>query len=202
MRIRALTTEYNNIGALRAPAVVASSLGKCFAEPVGALPHAENRLSALSTAENLPRRAAENGDVMPKIIIGVDLGDARTGLAVYGRSGTIAVGCGTVRTQVFREVVEAVSEVALQQGAELIVVGNPVNMNGTQGPRSEKCRAFAKEVSELSGIPVELYDERLTTVVAHQFLSDSNVRGKKRKDSVDELSATLILQDYADRNLK
>lgn len=139
---------------------------------------------------------------MPKIIIGVDLGDARTGLAVYGKSGTIAVGCGTVRTQVFREVVEAVSEVALREGAELIVVGNPVNMNGTQGPRSEKCRAFAEEVAALSGIPVELYDERLTTVVAHQFLSDSGVRGKKRKNSVDELSATLILQDYADRNLK
>lgn len=139
---------------------------------------------------------------MPRIIIGVDLGDARTGLAIYGKSGTIAVGCGTVRTQVFREVVEEVARVALREGAGLIVVGNPVNMNGTSGPRSEKCRAFAEAVAEVAGIPAELYDERLTTVAAHRFLSDSGVRGKKRKNSVDELSATLILQDYADRNFK
>lgn len=139
---------------------------------------------------------------MPKIIIGVDLGDARTGLAVYGKAGSLAVGCGTIRTQVFREVVAAVAEVARREGAELIVVGNPVNMNGTQGPRSEKCRAFAEEVSEAAGIPAQLYDERLTTVVAHQFLSESGVRSKKRKNSVDELSATLILQDFVDRNLK
>ena len=73
-------------------------------------------------------------------------------------------------------------------------------MNGTEGPRSEKCRAFAKMLGELSGIPVELYDERLTTVSAHNIMSELNVRGKKRKDNVDELSATIILQDYIDRH--
>ena len=65
-----------------------------------------------------------------------------------------------------------------------------------------KCRAFAAMLSELAGVPVELYDERLTTVSAHNILSELNVRGKKRKDNVDELSATLILQDYIDRNMK
>lgn len=134
-----------------------------------------------------------------RIILGVDLGDARTGLAVYGKSGSIAVGAGTVRGKSFRETASAVAEAAAREGAELIVVGNPVNMNGTEGPRSEKCRAFAELLREVSELPVELYDERLTTVVAHQYLSDSGVRGKKRKDTVDELSATLILQDYADR---
>ena len=134
-----------------------------------------------------------------KIILGVDLGDARTGLAVYGKSGSIAVGAGTVKGASFRETAAAVAEAARREGAELIVVGNPVNMNGSEGPRSEKCRAFAELVGELSGIAVELFDERLTTVVAHQYLTDSGVHGKKRKNTVDELSATLILQDYADR---
>ena len=91
---------------------------------------------------------------------------------------------------------------AKEKKAELIIVGNPINMNGTEGPRSEKCRAFAQMLYEMSGIPVELYDERLTTVSAHNILSELNVRGKKRKDNVDELSATLILQDYIDRNIK
>ena len=137
-----------------------------------------------------------------RMILGVDLGDARTGLAVYGKSGSIAVGAGTIRGASFRETAEAVAEAAKREGAELIVVGNPVNMNGTEGPRSEKCRAFAELLRELSGIAVELFDERLTTVVAHQYLSESGVHGKKRKNTVDELSATLILQDWADRNAK
>ena len=135
-----------------------------------------------------------------KIILGVDLGDARTGLAVYGKSGSIAIGAGTVRGASFRETAAAVADAARREGAGLIVVGNPVNMNGTEGPRSEKCRAFAELVRELSDVEVVLYDERLTTVVAHQYLSESGVYGKKRKNTVDELSATLILQDWADRN--
>ena len=99
-----------------------------------------------------------------------------------------------------RRTAEAVAAAAAEKKAELIVVGNPVNMNGTEGPRSEKCRAFAHMLGELSGIPVELYDERLTTVSAHNIMSELNVRGKKRKDNVDELSATIILQNYIDRN--
>lgn len=137
-----------------------------------------------------------------RIILGVDLGDARTGLAVYGKSGSIAVGAGTIRGASFKETVAAVAEAARREGASLVVVGNPVNMNGTEGPRSEKCRAFASQLAEASGLAVELFDERLTTVVAHQFLSESGVHGKKRKDTVDELSATLILQGWADRYAK
>ena len=136
----------------------------------------------------------------PKIILGVDFGDARTGLAIYGRSGSLAVGAGTVREASFKATVAAVAEAAKREGVQLIVVGDPVNMNGTRGPRSEKCRAFADALAEESGVRVELFDERLTTVEAHRFLSETNVRSKKRKNTVDELSATLILQDWADRN--
>lgn len=133
---------------------------------------------------------------MDKIILGVDYGDARTGLAV--NAGTFAFGAGCVRCEGMKKTAEGVARAAEERKAQLIVVGNPINMNGTEGPRSEKCRAFAGILSEMTGIPVELYDERLTTVTAHNILSEMNVRGKKRKDSVDELSATLILQDYID----
>ena len=135
-----------------------------------------------------------------KIVLGVDFGDARTGLAVSDRLGMLAVGAGCIKCEGFKKTAAAVAAAAKERGAEIIVVGNPINMNGTEGPRSEKCRDFAAYLSEISSLPVELCDERLTTVSAHRFLSDANVRGKKRKDSVDELSATLILQDYLDRN--
>lgn len=137
---------------------------------------------------------------MAKILLGVDYGDARTGLAT--NAGTFAFGAGCVRMEGMKKTAEAVAAAAAEKKAELIIVGNPLNMNGTEGPRSEKCRAFAAMLSEMAGIPVELYDERLTTVSAHNILSEINVRGKKRKDNVDELSATIILQDYIDRNMK
>ncbi len=134
-----------------------------------------------------------------KIIMGIDYGDARTGLAVCDRMGMLAVGAGCVKCEGMKKTAAAVAEAAKEKKAEMIVVGNPINMNGSEGPRSEKCRAFAEILRELTGLEVRLYDERLTTVSAHRFLSDQNVKGKKRKDSVDELSATLILQDFLDR---
>ena len=133
---------------------------------------------------------------MTKILLGVDYGDARTGLAT--NAGTFAFGAGCVRAEGMKKTAQAVADAAVAKKAELIVVGNPLNMNGTEGPRSEKCRAFAAMLEEMANIPVVLYDERLTTVNAHNILSELNVRGKKRKDNVDELSATLILQAYID----
>ncbi|MBQ8475212.1 MAG: Holliday junction resolvase RuvX [Clostridia bacterium] len=128
--------------------------------------------------------------------LGVDYGDARTGLA--SNAGTFAFGAGCVRAEGMKKTAQAVADAAIAKKADLIVVGNPINMNGTEGPRSEKCRAFAAMLEEMASIPVVLYDERLTTVNAHNILSELNVRGKKRKDTVDELSATLILQAYID----
>lgn len=116
---------------------------------------------------------------MAKIILGVDYGDARTGLAV--NAGTFAFGAGCVRCEGMKKTAEGVAAAAAERKAELIVVGNPINMNGTEGPRSEKCKAFAALLSEMTGIPVELYDERLTTVTAHNILSELNVRGKRER---------------------
>ena len=134
-----------------------------------------------------------------KIIMGIDYGDARTGLAVCDRMGMLAVGAGCIKCEGMKKTAQAIADAAKEKKAEMIVVGNPINMNGTEGPRSEKCRALCDMLHELTGLEVRLYDERLTTVSAHHFLSEQNVRGKKRKDSVDELSATLILQDFLDR---
>ena len=130
------------------------------------------------------------------IIVGIDFGDARTGLAVCDKFEMMASEAGCVRAESYKKALAAVGERLKELGAELAVVGNPVNMNGTAGPRSEKCRAFARELSELTGIPTDMYDERLTTVSAHKILSENNVRGKKRKATVDALSARLILEDY------
>ncbi len=130
------------------------------------------------------------------IIVGIDFGDARTGIAVCDKYEMMASEAGCVYADTYKKALAAVAERVRDLKAELIVVGNPINMNGTAGPRSEKCAAFARELSELCGIPAEMYDERLTTVSAHKILSDNNVRGKKRKAAVDSLSARLILEDY------
>ena len=74
-------------------------------------------------------------------------------------------------------------------------------MNGTRGPRSEKCAAFAAELAEASGVETELFDERLTSVVANNILSENGVRGKKRRNTVDEVAATLILEDWVKKNI-
>ena len=134
---------------------------------------------------------------MKGVLLGVDYGDMRTGLAVS--AGKMAFGAGCVLSKSMRKTVEGVAQAAQRRRAEGIVVGDPVNMDGTRGPRSEKCRIFADMLAQRTGLPVVLWDERLTTVSAHEILSEINVRGEKRKKAVDELSAALILQSYLDR---
>lgn len=130
------------------------------------------------------------------IIMAVDFGDARTGLAVSDSMGFMAHGAGCIKSAGFMKTADAVAAAAKEKGASLIVVGNPLNMNGTAGPRSDKCRAFAERVEEISGIRTVMQDERLTTVSAHRFLFDAGKSTIKHKDSVDELSAVLILESY------
>lgn len=130
------------------------------------------------------------------IIVGIDFGDARTGIAVCDKYEMMASEAGCIAADSYKKALELVGERVRELRAELIVVGNPVNMDGTSGWRSDKCKAFARELSEATGIPAEMYDERLTTVSAHKILSENNVRGKKRKATVDTLSARLILEDY------
>ena len=129
-------------------------------------------------------------------IIGVDFGDSRTGVAVSDYLGFTAQGLDTLKEKNTLRIVEHLIRVAAFYGASEFVVGLPKNMNGTIGERGKKTKKFAEELSERSGLPVTLWDERLSSVSAHNTLSEGNVRGQKRKDSVDRIAAVLILQGY------
>lgn len=133
-----------------------------------------------------------------KRIFGVDYGDARTGMAVSDLSGFIAGGIGVVKSTGMKKTAAAVADAVKKHDAGLIVVGYPVNMDGSEGTRAEKARIFADMLRELTGIPVELCDERLTTVEAYEIMDMTGTRGKKRRDRVDTLAAEIILQDYLD----
>ena len=136
--------------------------------------------------------------MLQKRILGVDFGDARTGLALSDISGFLASGAGTIKSTGFMKTAEEVVRIAREKDVGLIVLGHPINMNGTLGPRSEKAQAFAKVLQEQSGIEVVLFDERLSTANAHTMLNITNTRGQKRKSIIDEMSACLILQSYLD----
>ena len=133
------------------------------------------------------------------IIMSVDLGKARTGLAVCDKTEFLASPYKVIFEKSPNKLPEKVVQAALEAKAELIVVGLPKNMDGTEGESAQNARAFAEQLKELTGLPVEMQDERGTTITAHGYLNDTNTRGKKRKAVVDEVAATIILQDYLDK---
>ena len=130
------------------------------------------------------------------IILSVDYGDARTGIAVCDRMQILASPVTVINQSYEPKVIAQIKELSQKHGAERIVVGLPKNMDGSQGERAQKCRAFAQKLGEETGIETVLWDERLTTVSAHRALNVTNVTGKKRKDIVDAVSAVMILEDY------
>ena len=133
------------------------------------------------------------------IIMSVDLGKARTGLAVCDKTEFLASPYKVIFEKSPNKLPEKVVQAALEAKAELIVVGLPKNMDGTEGESAQNARAFAERLKELTGLPVDMQDERGTTITAHGYLNDTNTRGKKRKAVVDEVAATIILQDYLDK---
>ena len=130
------------------------------------------------------------------IILGVDFGDARTGLAICDKGEMLASPIGVISEHDFARCMEKVADAAKEHRAQMIVVGFPKNMNGTIGERAELCRLFADGLQKLTNLPVELWDERCTTVSAHSYLNVTNTRGKKRKAVVDAVAATIILESY------
>ena len=135
-------------------------------------------------------------------ILAVDYGDTRTGIAVSDRTEYLATPVATITERNAQRLAQKVADAVKEQGAELIVVGLPINMNGTRGPRAEKCEAFAQMLRELVECPVEMWDERSTTVTAHNILNTTNVRGKARKAVVDTVAATIILESYLEYRRK
>ena len=129
-------------------------------------------------------------------IMGVDYGDARTGVAVSDLLCSIVGTTTVIHSRNAQKTIEQLCKMIREQDIGEIAVGLPKNMDGTEGPRAELCRAFAEALERASGVPVKLWDERRTTVEAHNILSQHNYHGKKRKDTVDAVAASLILEGY------
>lgn len=129
-------------------------------------------------------------------IMSVDYGDSHTGLACCDRTETLASPLGVINERNFDICVEKVAAAAVEYEVKLVVVGNPINMNGTRGPRSEKCTVFADKLKNYLEIPVIMWDERSTTVTAHNMMNDVNKRGKERKKVIDAVAAAVILESY------
>lgn len=131
-----------------------------------------------------------------KRIMGIDYGDARTGIAVSDLLCSIVGTTKVIHSRNLEKTVAAVCELVQSSEIGEIVVGLPKNMDGTEGARAEVCKFFAQRLRETTGLPVSMWDERRTTVEAHNILSQHNYHGKKRKDTVDAVAASLILEGY------
>lgn len=131
-----------------------------------------------------------------KKIMGVDYGDARTGIAISDLMCTIVGSTCVVPSRNTEKAIADIVKLCKDNMVGEIVVGLPKNMDGTEGIRAELCREFAAKLGEATGLPIKMWDERRTTVEAHNILSQHNYHGKKRKNTVDAVAAALILEGY------
>lgn len=129
-------------------------------------------------------------------IMSVDSGKVRTGIAVSDNSESFAFPNCVITEYNEEKLAARICSKAKELGAELIVVGHPKNMDGSEGFRAKECAALAEQIEAISGIKTLLWDERCTTVSAHTVLNFNDVKGKKRKESVDAVAAVMILEDY------
>ena len=134
-------------------------------------------------------------------VMGVDFGDTRTGLAVSDPSRFLASGIGYISPGGIEKTADAVADAVRRERVVAVVVGLPVNMDGSEGARAARCRKFADLLCHRLGedFPVVMFDERMTTMRASRYLNETNTRGKKRKSVIDTLSAQIILQNCLDR---
>jgi putative Holliday junction resolvase len=135
---------------------------------------------------------------LPGRILALDVGKRRIGVAISDPLGITAQGLETLERATLREDCAALSELARERGVSLILVGNPVTMRGTEGRQAEFVHHFAERLAARSGLPVKLWDERLSTVEAGRVLRQSGIGIEKRARAIDRLSAVLILQNYLD----
>ncbi len=133
-------------------------------------------------------------------ILSVDYGDARTGIAISDINCFLASPYCTIKESYQPKLVDKIIEIIKKENIGKLVIGLPRNMDGSYGYRCDECKALGTAITDKMNIEVCYEDERLTTVMAHSILSSNNVRGKKRKDTVDAVSAVMILQGYLDRN--
>ncbi len=131
-------------------------------------------------------------------ILGIDYGDARIGLALSDETQFLASPLKTVTAQSMRKNIDVIAEIAALYECESIVVGLPLNMDGTEGDRASKTRSFGKVLGKVSSLPVDYWDERLTSLQADEWFEQSGVRKEKRKLLRDQAAAVAILQSYLD----
>ena len=129
-------------------------------------------------------------------IMAIDYGDARTGVAVSDAAGLLAGYTTVIRGRQAEQVADEIAKIAAERQATELVMGFPRNMDGTEGPRAELYRAFAALVEEKTGMPVRLWNERRTTIEAHQILHASGKKMKAHRNNVDAVAASLILEGY------
>ena len=129
-------------------------------------------------------------------IMAIDYGDARTGVAISDLLCSLTGSTRVIHGRMQEKLIASLVEITKENEIGEIVVGLPRNMDGSEGVRAELCREFAGKLGEATGLPVKMWDERWTTVEAHRILSDHNYHGKKRKDTVDAVAASLILEGY------
>ena len=129
-------------------------------------------------------------------IMAIDYGDARTGVALSDLTNSIVGTTAVVPSRREERLLDELERLVRDNDVGEVVMGFPRNMDGSEGPRAELYRAFAERLSERLGLEVRLWDERRTTVEAHQILSAHNYHGKRRKNTVDAVAASLILEGY------
>ena len=129
-------------------------------------------------------------------IMGIDYGDARTGVAISDLLCTIVGSTTVIPSRNTEKAIADIVKLAKENMVGQIVVGLPRNMDGSEGPRAQLCREFAAKLEEATGLKVTMWDERRTTVEAHNILSQHNYHGQKRKNTVDAVAASLILEGY------
>ena len=132
-------------------------------------------------------------------IMAIDYGDAHTGIAISDRLETLAGYTTVINTRRQEEVVAQIQKLIAEHGVERLVLGYPKNMDGTLGPRAEKCAALGDILKETTGLPLILWDERRSTVEAHAILFAGGKNGKQRKKIVDAVAASLMLEGYLTR---
>lgn len=131
-------------------------------------------------------------------VMALDVGDKNIGLAVSDETETIAIGLGVIQRTSITEDIEKLKSIIEENYIEKIVVGMPINMNGTIGFQGEKVINFIDKIKDIFKIPIVTWDERLTTVIAEKILIKADISRKKRKGLIDKMSAVVILQNYLD----
>ena len=129
-------------------------------------------------------------------IMGIDFGDARTGLAVSDEMNILVGDAWTLNQRKPELVAEEIAEEAARRGVQRLVLGLPKNMDGSEGPRAEKCREFAELLGTKTDLPIVMWDERRSSIEAHAILHANGKKEKKHRKTVDAVAASLILEGY------